>query len=143
MLNTHKHACMYTHTPRGYEKVCYLYNEAFWGENRITSQDDLKEDRFCFMVREWSWFKILMHRPEIVYFELLINTRRESIRLTLLASPNVEEKWWGFKAVRNQTSKLELFITIVQNYLPGLWLLFSFLVKEHYGNIKYLLGIGR
>lgn len=61
-----------------------------------------------------------MHRPEIVCFELLINTRRESIRLTLSASPNVEEKWWGFKAVRNQTSKLELFITIVQNYLPDL-----------------------
>ena len=38
---------MHTHTPIGYEKVCYLYNEAFWSESRITSQDDLKEDTFC------------------------------------------------------------------------------------------------
>ena len=134
---------MHTHTLRGYEKVCYLYNEAFWGKSRITSQDDLKEDRFCLMVREWSWLRILIYRPEIVYFELLINTIRESIRLTLSASPNMEEKWWNLKAIRNQTSKLELFIIIVQNDLHGLWLLFSFLVKEHYGNIKYLLGIGR
>ena len=61
MLNTHTctHTHIHTHTrirahmhtypPRGYEKFCYLYNEAFWGESRIASQDDLKEDRFCFI----------------------------------------------------------------------------------------------
>ena len=114
-----------THTPRGYKKVSYLYNEAFWGESKITSQDGLNEDRLCFLVREWNWVRVVIHGPEITYFEHPISTKRDSTQAYFTSFTKCGGEMVGLESCQESNIKNEVSL-----YYSSKWSLWSLIIIQ-------------
>lgn len=93
---------------------------------RITSQDGLNEDRLCFMVREWNWVRVVIHGPEITYFEYPISTKRESTQAYFTSFTKCEGKMVGLESCQESNIKNE-----VNLYYSSKWSLWSLIIIQY------------
>ena len=114
------------HTAKEYEKIYYLYNEAFWKEQGRPLKLVWKKQRKEACV-EFTWrlegevgMRAPVHRQGLVCFELPSSTKGGSTQTFLSAFPDIAHKrkreTWGLKAVSSQKLKngVRLFITALK-----------------------------